>query len=177
MLLISITRALDFHRYEIRRFVFYDAMIAFALGTSSFAQYDTSDFPILPVVVRPLEWVHGIPVEFVVNIVQVNAWRTCNPGIPNANDWPELELRTLAWMPRTMELVGEDSCEDSYEVITRLAVQETWRHAVLIYIYMVRVLFSTYGYGTDWSNTMCRACALSTLMTFEFSTRYDRYFN
>ncbi|KAF8606104.1 hypothetical protein BDV93DRAFT_520961 [Ceratobasidium sp. AG-I] len=111
-------------------------MIAFALGTPSLVQYDASDYPIVPVVVRPLEWVHGIPEELIVNLVQINSWRASNPGIPNANDWLELELRALAWIPRTTELMGEDLSEDSYKVVSRMAVQETWRHTVLIYIYM-----------------------------------------
>lgn len=133
LLLISVARALDSPRYEIRRFVFYDIMIAFALGTPPLIQYDTSDFPVIPAVVGPLEWVHGIPIELTVNVVQVNAWRASNPGIPNVNDWTDLELRALAWIPRAMELAGDDS----YEVVTRLSVQETWRQAILIYVYMV----------------------------------------
>ncbi|KAF8599442.1 hypothetical protein BDV93DRAFT_560385 [Ceratobasidium sp. AG-I] len=119
-------------------------MIAFALGTPSFVQYDTSDCSTIPFVARPLEWAHGIPAEFVACIVQVNAWRASNPGIPNANDWPALVLQTSTWIPRATDLVGEDSCEDSYKVIARLAVQETWRHAVLTYIYMGMCLVSSY---------------------------------
>ncbi|KAF8599449.1 hypothetical protein BDV93DRAFT_300265 [Ceratobasidium sp. AG-I] len=143
LLLISVTRALDFHRCEVKQFVFRDSMIAFALGTPSFVQYDTSDCSTIPFAVSPLEWAHGIPAEFVVCIVQVNAWRASNPGIPDANDWPALVLRTLTWMPKAMDLVGEASCQDSYKVVARLAVQETWRHAVLIYIYMGMCLFSS----------------------------------
>ena len=174
LLLVSVPRALGAPRYEIRRFVFYDTMIAFALGTPSFVQYDTSDYPIIPVTVRPLEWVHGIPEELIVNLVQVNSWRASNPGIPNMNDWAELELRALAWIPRTMELVGEDSYEDSYEVVARMAAQETWRHAVLIYVYMVRAFSLSRNREAHWLNAMHRACVWLTLKIVEFSTRYDR---
>ena len=151
-------------------------MIAFALGTPSLIQYDTSDCSLVPVVAKPLEWAHGIPIAFVMCVVQVNAWRASNPGIPNVNDWLALVLRTLTWAPRMMELVGEDSREDSYKVIARLAVQETWRHAILIYIYMVRASFSCSceSYGLV---VMCRACVLLILATLEFSIRYNRYFN
>jgi hypothetical protein len=68
-----------------------------------------------------------------VNVMLVNAWRAAHPGIPNANEWVGLEMRTMAWEPRIAPITGEDS----FEVVARLAVQESWRHTVLIYIYMV----------------------------------------
>lgn len=173
-LLVSITRALICPQCEIRQFVVQDCMTAFALGAPSLAQYDTSDFHTVPAIGKPLEWAHGIPVEFIVSVVQVNAWRASNPGIPNEIDSLELELRTLMWTPKAMDLVVEGSCEDSYTIITRLAAQETWRHAVLIYIYMVRVPFSC-ARQVDGLNPMYRACVLLTLMILEFSTRYNRY--
>lgn len=38
--------------------------------------------------------------------------------MPNANDWADLELRALAWIPKAMQLAGADSDE----VIVELAV-------------------------------------------------------
>ncbi|KAG9121300.1 hypothetical protein FRC07_002785, partial [Ceratobasidium sp. 392] len=131
-LLVSLPRALSTERYEIRRFVFYDIITAFILGLPQLVEYDTDELSILSERVQPLEWVHGLPVELTANIVQVNAWRTSCPGIPNMNGWVDLEMRTLAWEPRTREIQGGDS----FDVVARLAVQESWRHAVLIYIYM-----------------------------------------
>ncbi|KAG8777535.1 hypothetical protein FRC12_000322 [Ceratobasidium sp. 428] len=131
-LLISLSRALSAERYEIRRFVFYDTMLALVLGLPPLVEYDSSEFPIISELVEPLDGVHGVPIELIVNIVQVNAWRAAHLGVPNADGWMGLEVRTLTWDPRTEEIQGGDS----YEVVTRLAVQESWRHAVLIYIYM-----------------------------------------
>lgn len=111
-------------------------MTAFALGIPSLAQYDTTKFPI-PVDIPPLEWVHGTSVELTSIIAEVNSWRALNCGIPNMNDWPGLEQRVLAWVPKAMELTQEDSCE----MIVRLAVQESLRQAVIIYIYMVSFPF------------------------------------
>ncbi|KAG8743391.1 hypothetical protein FRC10_012117 [Ceratobasidium sp. 414] len=131
-LLVSFPRALATQRYEIRRFVFYDTMIAFILGLPPLVEYDLSEFPIISELAQPLEWVHGIPAELLVNIVQVNAWRTVYPGVANATGWVDLETRTLAWEAKAEEIRGDDS----FGVVTRLAVQESWRHAVLVYIYM-----------------------------------------
>lgn len=135
LLLVSIPHALDSPRVEIKRFVFYDIMIAFALGIPPLVQYDTSDVPVISAAPGPMDWVHGIPMEFTVGIVEVNTWRASIPGIPNMNDWLDLELRALAWTPSAMELGGGDS----YEIVARLAVQECWRNAILIYIYMVNL--------------------------------------
>ncbi|KAG9079809.1 hypothetical protein FRC06_007442, partial [Ceratobasidium sp. 370] len=126
-LLVSLPRALSAQRYEIRRFVFYDTITAFIFGLPPLVEYDSSEFPIISERAQPLEWVHGIPIELTVNIVQVNAWRAAHPGIPNANGWVDLETRTLVWEPRVEEIKGNDS----FEVVARLAVQESWRHAVL----------------------------------------------
>ncbi|KAG8699475.1 hypothetical protein FRC09_006595 [Ceratobasidium sp. 395] len=131
-LLVSLPRALSAERYEIRRFVYYDTMLAFILGLAPLVEYDSSEFPIISEFTRPLEWVHGIPIELIVDIVQVNAWRAAHPGVPNMSGWVDLEVRAITWEPRTEEIQGGES----YDVVTRLAIQESWRHAVLVYVYM-----------------------------------------
>ncbi|QRV96325.1 Fungal specific transcription factor domain [Ceratobasidium sp. AG-Ba] len=126
---VSLPRAFASIRYEIRRFVFYDTMTAIVFGFAPLVQYDVSD---LDASAQPFEWVHGIPMVLLAAIIQVATWRATCPGILNMNDWRELEARALGWKPRVDELVGDDSVE----VVSRLGLQESWRHAILIYIYM-----------------------------------------
>ncbi|QRV82451.1 Fungal Zn(2)-Cys(6) binuclear cluster domain [Ceratobasidium sp. AG-Ba] len=126
---VSLPRAFGSFRYEIRRFVFYDTMTAIVFGFAPLVQYDVSD---LDESAQPFEWVHGIPMVLLAAIIQVATWRATCPEIPNMNDWRELEIRTLGWKPKIDELIGDDSVE----VVSRLGLQECWRHAILIYIYM-----------------------------------------
>jgi hypothetical protein len=154
--------------------VFYDITTAFIFGLPSLVEYDASEFPTIPEVTQPLEWVHGIPVELTVNLMLVNAWRAAHPGIPNANEWVGLEMRTMAWEPRIAQLAGEDSLE----VVARLAVQESWRHAVLIYIYMVSFPSISEYRGFDNERIINhRACVASRPTIFESNPQSDRSFN
>jgi hypothetical protein len=133
-LFISLPRILTSSRYETRRFVFYDILCTLALGVAPLAEYDSSDSSIQPGAPLPLEGFHGIPFEWIVIIGDVHVWRAAHPGVSNETGWTSLELRTLAWHPRTVDI----SSRESIELVVRMAVQETWRHATLIYIYMVR---------------------------------------
>lgn len=131
LLVISLSRVLTISRYEIRRFVFYDIMCALVLGVPPLAEYNFGDSLESSL---PIEGFHGIPAQWVVDIGYVHHWRSTQPEVLNQDDWGSLESRTLAWKPRMVELYSEESTE----LIARMAVQESWRHATLIYIYMVR---------------------------------------
>ncbi|CAE7137134.1 unnamed protein product [Rhizoctonia solani] len=124
---ISLPAALITDRIEIRRFVFYDVMYSFLLGLPTLAEYDSAGFSIAPPEM-PVEWVHGVPVELIVNIAEVHNWR----AQVNNVDWRVLEMRTLAWKWNQRDVQSEDSAE----MVHRFAVQEAWKHATLIYIYM-----------------------------------------
>ncbi|KDN33694.1 hypothetical protein RSAG8_13213, partial [Rhizoctonia solani AG-8 WAC10335] len=136
-LLVSFPRALSAPRYELRRFIIYDTVAAFVLGVPPLVQYgydgecDSSS--------HGLEWIHGIPVALLDAISQVNSWRA-GPRVP-LDYWEVLERRVLAWQPSSA-VRTEDSAAESASA-ARVAVQEGWRHAVLIYIYMVGPLPST----------------------------------
>jgi hypothetical protein len=135
---ISISHALHGPMHEIRKFVFWDTMTSLAFGTAPLLHYDTAIYPLPPNLTRSmiLEWVYGCPPEIVVLLAKVNGWRVSqwmeqpflNPGL---DEWEEIEERVKQWSPVI------DRKDDAALVVGRLAVQETWRHAVLIYLYMV----------------------------------------
>ncbi|CAE6455501.1 unnamed protein product [Rhizoctonia solani] len=128
LLCVSLPAALTSHQLEIRRFVFYDVMCAFVLGLQTLAEYDSTGFPISPRTDLPVEWVHGVPIELIVNIAEVHNWRAQAKYV----DWRVLEMRTLAWKWNHRDVQSEESAE----MIHRIAIQEAWRHVTLIYIYM-----------------------------------------
>ncbi|CAE6388974.1 unnamed protein product [Rhizoctonia solani] len=125
---VSLPAALTGERLEISRFVLYDVKYSLVLGLPTLAEYDTTGFPIAPGTDITAEWVHGIPVEFILNIAEVHNWRAQRKHV----DWQMLEWRTLAWRWSQRDV----EAEDSVEMVYRIAIQEAWRHATLIYIYM-----------------------------------------
>ncbi|KAG8717717.1 hypothetical protein FRC11_003703, partial [Ceratobasidium sp. 423] len=123
-LAVSLPRVLSTPRYEIKRFVFYDMMCALVLGVAPLVTYDPGEPPIVSYPPLPMEVFHGIPVEWILIIGHVHA---------RTDDWRNLEIQTLSWHPRIADIWSEESIE----VVYRMAIQEAWRHATLVYIFMV----------------------------------------
>ncbi|CAE6398442.1 unnamed protein product [Rhizoctonia solani] len=130
-LCISLPAIFISHRVELGRFMFQDVMCSIVLGLPTLAEYDSTEFPIVPGSDLTADWfhgVHGVPVEMIVNITEVHNWRARR----KAADWTELEMRARAWTWNQKAIKSEESVEMVY----RIAIQEAWRHATLIYIYM-----------------------------------------
>lgn len=131
---ISLVHALRAPQFEIARFVFWDVVCALLLGIPSVFQYDTASHSSEKSNRPALEWVYGCPEEIVILIARINASRgprsSRNPG-PSPYEWREIEMRLQQWTPRLEYVGGEPS-----HFIARFAVQESWRHAVLVYLYM-----------------------------------------
>ncbi|KAJ1305581.1 hypothetical protein OPQ81_000581 [Rhizoctonia solani] len=130
-LVVSFPRTLGSSQYELKRFVMCDTIAALVLGVPPLVEYayngecDPES--------HGLEWIHGVPVTLIKAISQVNSWRSGSRV--TLDDWQALERCVLAWEPQPVNYKpdGEDSATGS---VARLAVQESWRHVVLIYIYM-----------------------------------------
>ncbi|CAE7195618.1 unnamed protein product, partial [Rhizoctonia solani] len=127
-LAVSFPRALSASRYEIRRFAIFDAAVALVLGVPPLVEYgyDGECDPES----HGLEWIHGIPVALLEVIAQVTSWRA-GSKVP-LDDWEALERRVLAWKPAIPATVPTLETAS----VPRAAVQESWRHVALIYIYM-----------------------------------------
>jgi hypothetical protein len=133
---ISLPRAIKLASSDISRFVWLDTIMAFVFGTPPLLYYDTPSQRKAQVEDRDLEWIHGCPEEFVVLIGRVNAWRSSfciEQGLPFSNPWTEIEAEAKGWAPPACKPTK------SWDSVVRLAVQESWRHSLLIYVYMVRV--------------------------------------
>ncbi|KDN40034.1 hypothetical protein RSAG8_08355, partial [Rhizoctonia solani AG-8 WAC10335] len=82
---------------------------------------------------NPHECIHGSPAEFQIALTQINA---CRDRSPNAHDWKEIELWLLTWQARDIIPIKYSSGWESWMVVAWLAVQESWRHTLLAYLYM-----------------------------------------
>ncbi|QRW24266.1 Fungal specific transcription factor domain [Rhizoctonia solani] len=113
---ISISHALNPTRHEMARFVLVDAISSLAFGTAPLINYDTT--------VNENEFLHGK-----YGFLEMGC-AGHGPGSSNSGDIGDIEECVKKWAPKL------DYTERPFESITRLAVQECWRQATLIYAYM-----------------------------------------
>jgi hypothetical protein len=127
---VPLASALASPRHKIACFALIDPLCAMAFGLPQQVEYDTS-FDSLPLSSNPHEWVHCSPIEFQITLAEINA---CRDNSPNARDWQEIEHRLVTWQARPSKY---DSSWESWMIVAWLAVQESWRHTLLAYLYMV----------------------------------------
>ncbi|KAH7338124.1 hypothetical protein B0J17DRAFT_717773 [Rhizoctonia solani] len=98
-----------------------------AFGLPHQVEYDTTIYsrPNL----SPIQWTYGAPIEFQAVLADISA---CRDQSPTARDWRNIEQWLLTWQ----SLPGEHSFTESWMMIAWYAVQESWRLALLIYLYM-----------------------------------------
>ncbi|QRV96567.1 Fungal specific transcription factor domain [Ceratobasidium sp. AG-Ba] len=128
---ISLARVLSSYRYEIIHFSLLDVVCSMAYGLPQVVDYDTSTLPFNRDTHHPAEWVHGCPIELQICLAKINAlcsWSLMGP-MP---DWRPIEQELHEWKPFTRTALEEES----WRGVVRLAVQESWRHTLLIYLYM-----------------------------------------
>jgi hypothetical protein len=77
---------------------------------------------------------HGIPLEFQITIAEINACRDKSPYAPS---WKEIEHKLITWQTRPSEY---DPSWESQVIIAWFAVEESWRHTLLVYLYLVSSL-------------------------------------
>ncbi|KAG9121811.1 hypothetical protein FRC07_002076, partial [Ceratobasidium sp. 392] len=107
-----------------------DTMCSMVYGLPQVVDYDTS-IPPLDTGIHPAEMVHGCPPELQLVLADINtrsAWKQIGPIL----DWHIVERKLQEWQPVMRGSAGEES----WKLVARLAVQESWRHALLIYLYM-----------------------------------------
>ncbi|KAF8606244.1 hypothetical protein BDV93DRAFT_604744, partial [Ceratobasidium sp. AG-I] len=126
---VSVAHTLASPRYELSHFILLDTFCSTAYAIPSTLEYDTS-CPLFgtEAEIHPVGWVHGCPAEFHIALIDINA--RCALGRV-APDWQDIERRIMSWQPR----LG-NSADESYVHIAWLAVQESWRQALLAYLYM-----------------------------------------
>ncbi|CUA73201.1 hypothetical protein RSOLAG22IIIB_05204 [Rhizoctonia solani] len=130
---ISVPETFRSSKYEVRRFIVDDTITALSLGVSPQLQYDTTSIRADKAPGHYTEWQHGFPVEVLILLAEINSRRTLRMmGVltPNQNDYHNIESRLNRWNPIV------DHTDEPSNDIARLAVQEAWRQAALIYLYL-----------------------------------------
>lgn len=135
---ISIHHALCGPRHEIVKFVFADTIAALAFGIVPLLYYDTTIHTVDKQLIGPrlLEWVYACPLIVILLLAKINALRVSRLMDQDNATFSELEIQEIerhlqSWKP-TINYLDQPS-----DLVSRLAVQECWRQAVLIYLYMV----------------------------------------
>ncbi|CAE7146339.1 unnamed protein product [Rhizoctonia solani] len=78
---------------------------------------------------HPLEWADCIPGEFMVLLAKINACRDQR----SAEDWRDIERQLVSWEPRPK---FEPNGLESWKLVAWLALQETWKQTLLMYMYL-----------------------------------------
>ncbi|KAF8606233.1 hypothetical protein BDV93DRAFT_363816 [Ceratobasidium sp. AG-I] len=124
---VSVSHILGSMHYELGQFILLDVFCAMAYAIPPMLEYDTSCPPFRSEI-HLVEWVYGCPAEFHIALVDINARCALDHVAP---DWRDIEQRILSWRPRL-----DDSAGEAWQQIGRVAVHETWRQTLLVYLYM-----------------------------------------
>ncbi|QRV82608.1 cytochrome P450 family protein [Ceratobasidium sp. AG-Ba] len=127
---LSLAHVLNSTNYELGRFVLLDALYSMAYGLPQVIEYDTSVPPFVSDI-QPVEWVHGCPVELIMALVDINKHfnaRICYGPHP---DWQPVEHRIKSWRSPV-----HTPNHEAWKTVAKAAVHESWRHSLLIYLYM-----------------------------------------
>lgn len=120
--------------HELAYFALLDCTYAMASGLPQQVEYDTTHYT------RPIissayanhsshQWAHSSPSEFQLVLADINA---CRDKSPMARDWEDIERWLLTWQSQPAEY----EFPESWMTIGWYAVQESWRLALLAYLYM-----------------------------------------
>ncbi|KEP54528.1 fungal-specific transcription factor domain protein [Rhizoctonia solani 123E] len=133
---ISIRHAFIGLRFEFSHFAFLDTVTALVFGTIPLIHYDITLSPTLQSPMQfYMEWAHGCSPIVIVLLARVNSWRAARlidptHPVPTLEQQQEFQACLKEWNP-TIEYGDQPAL-----VMGRLAVQECWKHAVLIYMHM-----------------------------------------
>ncbi|KAJ1305321.1 hypothetical protein OPQ81_000341 [Rhizoctonia solani] len=128
---ISMAHVLSSARCELGNFIMMDTLYSMAYSLPQLVEYDTS-ISSLPEEIYSYSWAHGCPTGFQIALAEINA---CREGqvTSTGRDWRAIEHTLLTWHSRPSPQEAE---WESWMVVAWLAVQESWRHALLAYLYM-----------------------------------------
>ncbi|GAB1522765.1 hypothetical protein RhiTH_005888 [Rhizoctonia solani] len=115
--------------HALSHFALTDSLSAMAFGLPQQVEYDTIDYipTSCPV---PFEWGHSTPAIFQVLLADINACRDKQLG---ARTWKDLEQQLLAWEAQSDYY---NASWETWMISAWFAVQESWRLALLVYLYM-----------------------------------------
>ncbi|KAF8606105.1 hypothetical protein BDV93DRAFT_520962 [Ceratobasidium sp. AG-I] len=129
---VSLAHTIVAKPFELCRFIFMDTISSLILGVPPLVEYDTSTPAIESDPTHPIEWVHGCPAALIIAILKISIWRSDGSRNMDTDRLKEIEADIWGWYPKC----DYGKLETSWQLVARLAIQEGWRHAALIYLYM-----------------------------------------
>ncbi|QRW05814.1 Fungal specific transcription factor domain [Ceratobasidium sp. AG-Ba] len=117
--------------YELAKFIQLDALHSMVYGLPQVIEYDTSTPP-PKAGTWPSEWVHGCPIELQFALIDINKHCNSRTQVLPQLDWCRIEDKIKSWTPR----VPAKSGDEAWKAVAMVFIQESWRHALLIYLYM-----------------------------------------
>ncbi|CAE6485929.1 unnamed protein product [Rhizoctonia solani] len=126
--MVCMSKVASSTRFELGHFALMDIVCSMAYGVPQVVHYETATSSLEPEV-HPIEWIHCCPLEFQVCLTEMNQ---CCAKSYITPDWRAIEHRLLSYKTSTTVM---DNTE-SWKTVARLAVVESWRQVLLIYLYM-----------------------------------------
>ncbi|CCO29688.1 hypothetical protein BN14_03706 [Rhizoctonia solani AG-1 IB] len=128
---IPLAHVISSARCEMGNFVVMDTLYSMAYSLPQFVDYDTS-IPSLSHELYGYSWAPGCPTELLVALAEINQ---CREGQPTTTGrgWKEIEFSLLTWQPQPSPQLAE---WESWMIVAWLAVQESWKHTLLVYVYL-----------------------------------------
>ncbi|CAE6516376.1 unnamed protein product [Rhizoctonia solani] len=127
--LVSIAYLLACARYGPVGYMLMDVMASMAYGVPHIVTYD-ADTELFHTEPHPAEWMNCFPGEFLLMLARINICR--DQGLL-AVDWQDIEGQLVTWEARPKY---KPEGLDSGKSVAWLALQETWRQTLLIYLYL-----------------------------------------
>jgi hypothetical protein len=115
--------------HELAYFALADCTYAMISGLPQRVEYDTAIYSQFSYS-SPYQLAHGLPTELSLALADIN---TCRDKSLHARDWRDIERQLLMWQSHH----AEHTFAESWMTIAWHAVQESWRLALLIYLYLV----------------------------------------
>ncbi|CEL54147.1 hypothetical protein RSOLAG1IB_06858 [Rhizoctonia solani AG-1 IB] len=156
--MVCMSKVVSSSRFELGHFVLMDVLCSMAYGVPQIMDYETATL-IHGEELHPIEWFHCCPHEFQICIAEMN--RRCATSYV-APDWHVIEHRLLSYK---VPLISVDHAE-SWKTIARVAVVESWRQTLLIYLYM-----AVCGVSSD--DTRVQSAVRQTFQLFEVVKRQE----
>ncbi|CUA77640.1 hypothetical protein RSOLAG22IIIB_02658 [Rhizoctonia solani] len=126
--LVSIAHLLASSSYGPAYYMLTDIMGSMIYGVPHLMDYNT-DIKLFHVEPHPAEWIDCFPGEFMILLAKINACRDQR----STEDWRNIERQLIAWEPRPK---FEPKGLESWKVVAWLALQETWKQTLLMYLYL-----------------------------------------
>ncbi|KAH7338146.1 hypothetical protein B0J17DRAFT_412265 [Rhizoctonia solani] len=134
--LVSIAYLLACARYGPVGYMLMDILASMAYGVPHIVAYD-ADTELFHTEPHAAEWMNCFPGEFLLLLARINICR--DQGLI-ATGWQDIERRLVTWEPRPKY---KPEGLDSGKSVAWLALQETWRQTLLIYMYLVSTRITT----------------------------------